>query len=162
MAPDFKHFLARVKGDPFAQLNMSKGKVQLPELRFSHEVTLEPDTFFSYRLLMKKFETMSIEVEVTEGGDIDILVMNEYNFLRYIRAEEFIYMRGGSILNIKKISNMFVAQDEEMHHIALDNTYYPSGGARPNPAINGGKIKVRFIAKTHSPIQMDFALPMRI
>ena len=95
-------------------------------------------------------------------GDIDILVINEYNFMRYIRAEEFIYMRGGSILNIKKISNIIVAQDEEMHHIVLDNTYYPAGGARPNSAINGGRIKVRLTAKTHSPIQMDFPQPMRI
>ena len=152
-------FMGRVKGDPFALLNIQKGKVKLEELHFQHEVTVPPDCFFSYRVYLPKFDTMRLEVDVLEGGEIDILVTNDYNFGRYARCESFIYIVSGSILNIRKISTIFVAQDDSMYHVILDNTYYPENGARPNPAINGGKARVAISARTHQPFQMDMAQP---
>jgi hypothetical protein len=140
-------------------LNIQKGKVKLEELQFQHEVTLPPDCFYSYRLLMPKFDTLSLEVEVLEGGEIDLLITNEYNFVRYVKCEPFIYVVSGSILNIKKIKNLFIAQDDGIYHIILDNTYYPENGARPNKEINGGNVKVRISAKSHQLIQNDIERP---
>jgi len=163
MLPDkLKNFLGRVKGDPFASIYMDRGKVQQEETLFQHDVVIEAEHFFSYHISMKKFDTAYFEVEVVEGGEIDILVTNEYNFRRYMRAEEFIYLRGGSILKILKVNNLFVAQDEETYHVILDNTFYPDGGARPNMDLNYGVVRVKLGAKTHVPLLADFGQPRKI
>jgi hypothetical protein len=163
MLPDgLKNFLSRVKGDPFASIYMDRGKVKRPELQFHCETEIPPDCFFSYRIYLTKFDTAYLDVEVNLGGEIDLLITNEYNFGRYMKAEEFIYIVGGSILKLNKISNVFVAQEDGMYHIILDNTYYPVNGARPNYDINGGSVKVLLSAKTHTPLQMDFEKPVKI
>jgi hypothetical protein len=61
-----------------------------------------------------------------------------------------------------KVNNLFVAQDEEMYHFVLDNTFYPDGGARPNVDLNHGVVRVKLSAKTHVPMQIDFPQPMKI
>jgi hypothetical protein len=157
-----KHFLARVKGDPFAHLNMNRGKVNVQELFFQHEVVLEPDSFFSYRAFLTKYDIVRMDVEVLAGSEIDLLVMNDYNFGKYTKIEDFIYIVGGSVLKMIRISNVFLAQDVGIYHIILDNTYYPENGARPNRDINGGTVCARFSARTHVPLQMDFQSPVKL
>ena len=158
----FKKFLGRVTGDPFANISIDRGKVKVKDLHFQHEITIDPDCFFSYRIYLNKFDTMYINVDVLEGEEIDLLITNEYNFERYKKGEQFIYIVSGSILKMKKISNIFIAQDEGMYHIILDNTYYPENGARPNLNINKGIVRIALLAKTHMPIQMDAEKPLHL
>lgn len=155
-------FFGRVKGDPYAIMNVKKGRVEVPEFDFMHEVELPPDHFFSYRLAMPRFDTLRVSLEVLQGGEMDLLVMNDYNYGLYVRREPFIYIVSGSILRITKIENIFIAQENGVYHIVLDNTFYPENGARPDPQNNGGKIKVRITTKTHAVVQEDLQAPMRL
>jgi hypothetical protein len=125
-----------------------------PELEFRQEVMIEPEEFFAYRIYMTKFDTVMIHIEVLEGGDIDCLVMNDYNFGQYSHGKDFIYLLTGSILDVRLINYMFVAPEEGMYYFVLDNTSYPEHGARPcRECPGGGKAKVLFDARAHKPVQ---------
>lgn len=125
-----------------------------PEMEFKQEIYIEPEEFFAYRIFMPKFDSISIHIEVLEGGDIDCLVMNDYNFNQYSHGKDFIYLLTGSILDIRLVNYIFVAPDEGMYYFVLDNTSFPEHGARPNRDVTGGWVKVLFDARAHKPVQM--------
>lgn len=157
-----KHFLGRVRGDPFACINIERGKVKVRECSFEHEIEIGADCFFSYRISLAKFDTVHMSIEVLQGWEIDLLITNDYNFGKYARGNDFIYIVGGSILKVLKISNIFIPPEDGVYHIILDNTYFPEHGARPNWDINNGVVKVRFTAKTHVPLFKDSEYPVRL
>jgi len=133
-----------------------------PEMEFRQELSIEREEFFAYRAYMPKFDTISIHVEVLDGGDIDCLVMNEYNFGQYSHGKDFIYLLTGSVLDIRIVNYLFVAPDEGMYYFVLDNTIFPEHGARPNRDVAGGKVKVLFDARAHKPVQMVADHPLKM
>lgn len=125
------------------------------EIVNSQTIAIVMDSYCSFAMRMARFETFKLDVEVIEGGAIDILTMNDYNFGKYIQSESFVYIVSGSILNVRKVSNIFVAPENGYFHLVLDNTYYPQGGARPNPRMNEGKVKLNYTLRSQSPVQFD-------
>lgn len=156
----------KTMGKMFGRGRLLSGKTHQPEyhpeMEFRQEVTIDPEEFFAYRLGMPKFDSVAVHVEVLEGGEIDCLVMNEYNFGQYCHGKDFIYLLTGSILNIKLINYIFVAPEEGMYYFVLDNTSYPDYGARPDRKVSGGHTKVLFDAKAHKPMQMVADHPLKM
>ena len=157
----------KTQGKIFGRGRLLSGSVRHgeyhPEMEYRQEVQIEAEEFFAYRIFMPRFDTVSIHVEVEDGGDIDCLVMNEYNFGQYSHGKDFIYLLTGSILDIRMINYLFVAPEEGMWYFVLDNTSFPDKGAKPcRECPGGGKVRVLFDARAHKPVQMVSERPMKM
>jgi hypothetical protein len=98
------------------------------------EFNVDPDKWQALALSGAQMGILQIDVEVlTEYAQIDVLIMNEYNWYRYNTTDEnkeFEYYTE-SRLNTKLTSFTFTAPENDVYYIVIDNSRWPKTPENP-------------------------------
>jgi len=97
------------------------------------EFTIEPDKWQALALSGNQGGILQIDVEVLTDAQIDVLIMNEYNWYRYNATgedKEFEYYTE-SRLNIRSTSFTFTAPETDIYYIVVDNSMWPKTPENP-------------------------------
>ncbi len=74
---------------------------------------------------------VSYDVQVEEGPNIDVLVMDNANYQKYQQGDSFSYAEGWSDLDTGNSQMTFTLQEHGTWWIVLDHTGEPDGGTAP-------------------------------
>jgi len=80
-------------------------------------------------------DDIDVEIDVTEGGNVDVMIMDSINFNSFKDASNAGY---GEWMNIKLVKNTkgtsisVSAPEDGDYYVVIDNTDVPSGGASPS------------------------------
>jgi hypothetical protein len=121
------------------------------------EFNVDPDKWQALALSGSQGGILQIDVEVLTGyAQIDVLIMNEYNWYRYNTSDEnkeFEYYPE-SRLNVKSTSFTFTSPGPDIYYIVIDNSMWPKTPENPE---NGAyvtfpvKVHVTVSDVTHTP-----------
>jgi len=117
------------------------------------EFNVDPDRWQALELSGTQMGILQIDVEVlTEYAQIDVLVMNKYNWYRYKndttrQNKEYEYYPE-SRLNIRSTSFTFTAPETDLYYIVVDNSQHPDDGAYMTFPV---KVHVTVSDVTHTP-----------
>lgn len=71
------------------------------------------------------------DIQVQEGPNIDVLVMNNANFQKYESGESFSYASDWSDLDTGNTDESFTLQEHGTWYLVLDHTSEPEDGTQP-------------------------------
>lgn len=92
---------------------------------------------------IKANEVLNVEIQVTGGGPVDLLLIKASEYNNYKNDAEqrgklsFInYITGGSLLNAESKSYTYTIKDAGDYYLVIDNTNVPYKGALPKDAVD--------------------------
>ncbi len=92
---------------------------------------------------IKANEVLNVEIQVTGGGPVDLLLIKASEFDNYKNAAAqkgklafTNYIVGGSLLNAESKSYSYTIKDAGDYYLVIDNTNVPYKGALPKDAVD--------------------------
>jgi len=89
-------------------------------------------------LELKKGDVIQMDVEVIEGGAVNILFMTEAEFKKYARKIPYRYYSDATCLNTRHIRFALKIPLTETHCLVIENSGFTQGGAEPDILSSGG------------------------
>lgn len=81
-------------------------------------------------------EVLNVNIQVTNGGPIDVLLMSSTDYVDFLSNSEFSYYVDGSAYSIKSKSYSFTFPEGGDYYLVVDNTVDPMDGAYPTGAVD--------------------------
>jgi hypothetical protein len=100
---------------------------------------------------LKKGDVLQADVEVVEGGCVNILLLSEGEFRRYTGRAPFQYYPDATMLNTRRLSFSIKIPQNETHCLIIENSGFTAGGAEPDILNSGGVTIVRVQAVVAIP-----------
>lgn len=118
---------------------------------FRETVTVPDGGWRAYRAALSSVDSITISVQVTQGGSIDVYTTNEFGFGAYRdpNATTFPYYPAGSIQNKTSFQHGFTPPTGGTYFVIVDNAATPSGGATPKGPVT---VDVRLERRSLLPI----------
>ncbi len=111
--------------------------------------TINADEIKYYSFSGEEGVTITVSINVTSGGPIDILLLDSSNFQTYKNAfvsgssTNFEYYVDGSALSVKSKTYEFTLPSSQTYYIVIENADFTSGGASPQ-----GSVDVKIVVST--------------
>lgn len=110
----------------------------LAEINLDEVKTIGMDMYYELSFTgIQAGDVLNVDIEVTKGGPVDILLMDSQDYVNYLRAAEsekggtFKYYVDGSSDNIKRKTYSFAFPKSGDYYLIIDNTNSPLKGANP-------------------------------
>lgn len=91
---------------------------------------------------IKAGEVLNVNIQVTRGGPVDVLLMTSSDYVKYLTAAQseqggtFNYYIEGSSNSIKSKTYSFTFPESGDYYLVIDNTANPIGGTNPSGAVD--------------------------
>jgi uncharacterized protein YbcI/phage-related protein len=103
---------------------------------------LKENEYLIYSFMGTMGEKINVNIDVTNGGAIDVFLMDSTGFTKYQSmmlggsSKEFGSKQIGQGMNVKSKSYSFIFPLTDRYYIAIDNTVQPNGGANPSGQVD--------------------------
>lgn len=99
----------------------------------SDTVKIDPGSSSAIALDFQDGPAMQVEydVQVQDGPNIDIMVMDNANYQKYGDGESFRYVSSWSVLDTGSATQGFTLEEHGTWYVVLDHTSEPDDGAQP-------------------------------
>ena len=114
---------------------------------------IELDSYTYDKFSLKEIEAgdiLHVNIQVTNGGPIDVLLMKSSDYMDYLAYRDFDYYASGSSSNIKSKSYSYTFPKNDDYYLVIDNTDNPKGGATP---IGTVALHAQITIQNRAPIQ---------
>ncbi len=106
------------------------------------DVFIQEGSFKAFKLVYNSTGTLSYDISTASGPWIDIFILNDEDYPKYVSGSLPQYRWDGSALNIPSAQNSNIMLMTGMYYLVIDNTEL--GGARPSYWPNGN-VTVRYV-----------------
>lgn len=115
----------------------------------SDTVKIDPGSSSAIALDFQDGPAMQVDydIQVQDGPNIDVLVMDNANYQKYGDGESFRYVSSWSVLDTGSAVQEFTLQDHGTWYVVLDHTSEPDDGARP-ATVNPDSVTVAWTVRT--------------
>ena len=105
---------------------------------------------------VKAGDVMNVDIQVTSGSPIDVLLMKSSDYPEYVnavtqRGTTTNYLVDGSSLGTRNIKYSYKFPENGDYYIVFDNTDVPRGGGSPN---NQVEMNIKFSVVTPAPSEV--------
>ncbi len=126
-------------GTSYAQINIDRTR------------TIDLNKFYEIPMNeIKAGDVMNVDIQVTSGSPIDVLLMKSSDYPEYLNAVTqrgtINYIADGSTLGTTSIKYSYKFPESGDYYIVIDNTDVPKGGGLPN-----GQIEINLKVSTVTP-----------
>lgn len=116
-------------------------------------ITIGLDKFYDVPMLdVKAGDILNVEIQVTSGGAVDVLLMKPSDFADYQNAIQqrgtINYLADGSLTGITSRKYSYKFTEAGNYHLVIDNTDIPKGGGSPLDQV---EMNVKVSAETPEP-----------
>lgn len=130
-----------VSGTALAQTSLDEVK----------NIELDLDTYDKISLMeIEAGDVLNVNIQVTNGGPIDVLLMKSSDYVDYLAYRDFDYYAGGSSYGIKSKSYSYTFPENDDYYLVMDNTNEPEGGATPTGTV---ALYAKITIQNRAPIQ---------
>lgn len=115
----------------------------------SDTVKIDPGSSSAIAIDFQDGPAMGVEydIQVQDGPNIDVLVMDNANYQKYGDGESFRYATSWSVLDTGSANQDFTLEEHGTWYVVLDHTNEPDDGARP-ATVNPDSVTVSWTVST--------------
>lgn len=113
-------------------------------------VTIDPGAYQPVQIPFNDGPAMKVayDIEVTEGPNIDVMVMDNANFQKYESGDSFQYAAGWSDLDTGNTDLEFTLEEHATWYIVMDHTSEPDDGTQP-ATVGAESVTARYTVETN-------------
>jgi hypothetical protein len=129
-------------------LMMTLSGISSAKTNFDRSITIGVDKFYEVPVSeVKAGEILNVEMQVTSGYEVDVLLMKPSDYADYQGAIKqkgtFNYIANGSSLRVTSKKYTYTFQEAGDYFLVIDNTELPKGGGPSNEQVEMNlKVKV--------------------
>lgn len=122
----------------------------------SDTVQIDPGSHAAVKIDFRDGPTqdVSYDIQVQEGPNIDVLVMNNANYQKYRDGNSFDYIKDWSDLDTGNTDTQFTLQEHGTWWLVLDHSSEPDGGTQP-ATIGAESVTARYTVETQTNVEEE-------